>query len=92
MKFALDETVILGIGTNQSYLRSIADHPQVREGRVDTGFLGKEFSNFYPTPADNDLDLLVAAYQSGLGKLSGGFHSHDEEKRFPSPWSTFSRD
>src|SRR6202044_573252 len=45
MKFALEETVIFGVGTNQDYLRTMASHPAVREGRVHTGFLGTEFKD-----------------------------------------------
>ena len=46
LRFALEETVILGVGTNKSYLRSLADHSQVKEGKVDTGFLEAHFSSY----------------------------------------------
>jgi acetyl/propionyl-CoA carboxylase alpha subunit len=89
MKFALEETVIFGVGTNQDYLRAMASHPAVREGRVHTGFLGTEFKDYAPKLQGESLALLAAAYESGLGKsaqtttgTSGG------PAQFPSPWHT----
>lgn len=68
LRFALEETVILGLGTNQNYLRSLVDHPQVREGRFDTGFLGNEFGSFSPVPSDQDLEIWASASAAGWGQ------------------------
>ena len=93
MRFALDETVILGMGTNQSYLRAIAAHPAVREGRVHTGFLGTEFANFAPVPSAPELGLVTAARVAGLGRMDSGSSGGSEGKTgFPSPWSTLRLD
>ena len=61
MRYALDETVILGMGTNQSYLRALADHPAVREGRVHTGFLADAFGDFAPQMDEEQLQLVSEA-------------------------------
>ena len=65
MQFALDETVILGMGTNQSYLKAMSLHPRVIEGRVHTGFLGKEFGNFAPEIAESALSRSFRGEKSG---------------------------
>lgn len=85
LRFALDETVILGIGTNQSYLRALADHPQVCEGRVHTGFLGQEFAKFAPQISEKELELISFARQSGLGR--GRIETSSTS--LPSPWHCF---
>ncbi len=66
LRFALEETVILGVGTNQNYLRSLADHPQVCVGKVNTEFLSSEFGGFSPVPSEEDLGLLACMRSSGL--------------------------
>jgi acetyl/propionyl-CoA carboxylase alpha subunit len=92
MKFALEETVILGLGTNQAYLRAIAEHPRVREGRVDTGFLGAEFADFAPVPSAHELGLLQLARAQGLGRASAaasGGSSGDSKGGYASPWTAY---
>lgn len=59
MRFALDETLILGLGTNQNYLKALANHPSVIEGKVDTGFLGREFAGFAPELSTEELGLML---------------------------------
>ncbi len=92
MAYALDETVILGMGSNQNYLRALADHPAVREGRVHTGFLGTEFADFAPIPTDAQLELVAQARVSGLTR--GAVESSLEksgQSRHPSPWAAFAK-
>jgi len=87
MKFALEETVIFGVGTNQDYLRAMASHPAVREGRVHTGFLGTEFKDYAPKLQGESLAVLSAAYESV--KTSGppfGSDLRQTTAQFPSPW------
>ncbi|MCW2599096.1 MAG: accC [Frankiales bacterium] len=36
---ALADQVILGVGTNTAFLRALITHPEVRAGRLDTGFI-----------------------------------------------------
>jgi acetyl/propionyl-CoA carboxylase alpha subunit len=92
MKFALEETLIFGIGTNQDYLRAICSHPAVREGRVHTGFLGTEFKDYAPHPSEGELSMIAEARDKGVGRrmdaqlsaaTKGAAGSASE---YPSPW------
>lgn len=89
MKFALEETVILGLGTNQNYLLSMANHPSVIEGRVDTGFLGKEFGGFAPVPSTEDFELLLTAKKQGLSGSKLQWNTSSTTSQVPSPWEYF---
>jgi acetyl/propionyl-CoA carboxylase alpha subunit len=94
MRYALDETVILGMGTNQAYLRAIAQHPAVREGRVHTGFLGTEFADFAPVPSDAQLGLLAQLRSEGFARMGVGAGVASAGKggtgaEIPSPYSVF---
>ncbi len=89
MRFALDETVILGMGTNQSYLKAISLHPRVIEGRVHTGLLGKDFGNFVPEISENALALLSDARKAGITRgaaTSNNANPKSSEEAFSSPW------
>lgn len=87
MKFALEETVILGIGTNQSYLWTLANHPTVREGRVYTGFLGNEMQSFAPKPTEEELEVWLAAQAAGFASVAGmGTEGRTEAREALSPW------
>lgn len=55
LEAALREFHILGVLTNIPYLLDVLAHPDFRAGRVDTGFLGREFGGWRPddaTPAE----------------------------------------
>jgi acetyl-CoA/propionyl-CoA carboxylase biotin carboxyl carrier protein len=71
MKFALEETVILGLGTNQSYLHALTQDDQVREGRVHTHFLEEAYASFKPPLPDLTPILQVS----------------EKSIRVPAPWS-----
>lgn len=88
MRVALDETVILGLGTNQNYLRALADHPNVIAGRVDTGFLGAEFENFDGCPKPELLHEIAFAKEAGVASWGGGQLDSEKtsELTHPSPW------
>jgi acetyl/propionyl-CoA carboxylase alpha subunit len=90
LRFALEDTVILGVGTNQNFLRSLIEHPLVKEGKVNTGFLDSEFSTFSPVPTQQDLEFLSFVRSSGVGRsqmtASG---SSSSSNITPSPWSAF---
>ncbi|MDR3607419.1 MAG: biotin carboxylase N-terminal domain-containing protein [Oligoflexia bacterium] len=85
MRYALDETVILGMGTNQAYLRAIADHPAVQEGRVHTGFLGTEFAHFAPELSSTELELIAAA-SAQLKSAKSSASASVGAAVGPSPW------
>ena len=89
MRFALDETVILGMGTNQSYLRALAADPEVIAGKMHTGYLGSAYAKFAPVPTDEGFGLIATARTKGIGKASGGNATNSEGGRsFPSPWTS----
>jgi acetyl/propionyl-CoA carboxylase alpha subunit len=89
MRFALDETVILGMGTNQSYLRALAADPQVIAGKMHTGYLGSAYADFAPVPSAEAFGLVAAARAKGIGK-SGAVASLGAtgERTHPSPWTS----
>ena len=89
--FALEETVILGVGTNQAYLRALADHPKVIDGRVDTDFLSQEFAGYAPHPSEEDLSILASLQSAGLGEGMHGSHGANGPLRegLLSPWVAF---
>jgi acetyl/propionyl-CoA carboxylase alpha subunit len=90
MKFALDETVILGMGCNQSYLRSLCDHPAVLSGKVDTDFLGREFAKFAPKPDETQVAWLMEARRKGWTRGAVTAASGGTQKGWPSAWEHFS--
>lgn len=48
LRHALLDFHVLGIRTNLSYLLDVLNHPDFRAGRMDTGFLGREFGEWKP--------------------------------------------
>ena len=90
LKFALEETVILGIGTNQNYLMALLEDPPVREGRVDTGFLDSQFARFSPKLSAEEIGLVLSARKEGFGKPLGyPTLSTSAATLIPSPWESF---
>lgn len=91
LRRALDETVILGVNGfshNQAFLRALCDHPAVIEGKVDTGFLERDFGKWKPEVTDEIASLLSAAKAGGVFKGSGGAAplSGSSASEFASPW------
>jgi acetyl/propionyl-CoA carboxylase alpha subunit len=86
MKFALEETVIFGIGSNQDYLRTLCSTPAVREGRVHTGFLDREFKNYASQMTNEELGLIFSAHDQGVGKNTSMAPSDSKAAQFSSPW------
>lgn len=68
LRFALEETIILGIGTNQSLLHAMTNHERIREGKFSTRFLESEFSQFKEDLNAQELEILAAAKAMGLGQ------------------------
>ena len=90
MRVALADTVLVGMGNNQSYLQAIAAHPAVWEGKVDTGFLERELGTFLPVPNALELEIIAAAHKQGLGRtMSGSANTTPGASAFPSPWQHF---
>jgi acetyl-CoA/propionyl-CoA carboxylase biotin carboxyl carrier protein len=87
LRYALEETVILGIGSNQSYLHALTRDPHVLEGRVHTGYLGDAYSGFAPELSAEEGELLEAARSQGLGRA--GAAQPAAGAGAPSPWTAF---
>ncbi len=86
LQFALQESVVLGPGTNQRFLLELCGHLEVRSGNVHTGFLEQKFSS--PEPGPDDLGLWAAARAAGLGRSAEPGHGTGESpSAWPSPWS-----
>lgn len=92
LRFALEETVILGLGTNQRYLLALANHSRVKEGRVDTGFLEAEFRYDGSFPNEEELSLLFQAQNQGMGRIGVSAVNRlpsEGSPDLPSPWLSF---
>jgi len=87
LRYALDETVILGVGTNQAYLRMLCDHPSVIDAKVSTQFLENEFKYEDFLPSDNEMSLIVSASQLGIGKRKQDQLGSQQD--IHSPWFEF---
>jgi acetyl/propionyl-CoA carboxylase alpha subunit len=58
---ALQDTVLLGVTTNASYLARVLQHPEFMAGQADTGMLARCDDSLAATLAEPDIDLLLAA-------------------------------
>jgi acetyl-CoA/propionyl-CoA carboxylase biotin carboxyl carrier protein len=56
---ALAEQVVLGVSTNTAFLRRLLTHPEVRAGRLDTGFIERHLDELV---ADEVPTEAIAAY------------------------------
>ncbi len=61
---ALATNVVLGVGTNTAFLRTLLKHPEVRAGRLDTGFIERELEAL--TQASTPVEAYAAAALAGL--------------------------
>lgn len=88
MRFALDETVILGMGTNQSYLRALASDANVIAGKMNTGYLGSAYADFAPIPSPDAFALIAAARAKNLGRNHSAPSGTSGGAIYASPWSS----
>ena len=58
---ALDRTTVLGVRTNLPFLRALVAHPDVRAGRIDTGFIDRELARLAPRDAEPPAEALAIA-------------------------------
>jgi acetyl/propionyl-CoA carboxylase alpha subunit len=61
LRSALLDFHVLGVRTNVAYLLDVLGHPDFGAGNFDTGFLGREFSEWSPGPVPPELGTLVLA-------------------------------
>jgi 3-methylcrotonyl-CoA carboxylase alpha subunit len=84
MKGALEDTVVLGVVTNQGRLREIVTHPAFVRGELHTGFLEEHFR--WPSPpADAPPEALAAALAALTLETSGARTSPHST---PDPWGS----
>ncbi|MCW2614407.1 MAG: Methylcrotonyl-CoA carboxylase biotin-containing subunit [Frankiales bacterium] len=69
---ALADTVVLGVGTNTAFLRSLLAHPDVRAGRLDTGLVERELESLvvHEVPATVHVGYALARL-AGLPVAAG---------------------
>jgi 3-methylcrotonyl-CoA carboxylase alpha subunit len=61
LKRGLEATQVGGCVSNLGFLCRLVDHPEMRAGPVDTGFIGRESEALQTTPALPDAVLALAA-------------------------------
>lgn len=61
LRYALDQTVLLGFTHNRDFLRAILGHPAFETGGVDIGFLGQYGDQLRGGSADPTLPLIAAS-------------------------------
>ena len=59
LKAALLDFHILGVKTNIGYVLDVLDHPDFKAGKIDTGFLGREFGDWSPGSVPEVLDSIL---------------------------------
>ena len=74
LRAALDGFVVDGVRTNRRFLSEVLAHPVFQSGRLDTGFLAREFEDWSPsedlTIALEHLAALVAFLSKSRGRRS----------------------
>jgi 3-methylcrotonyl-CoA carboxylase alpha subunit len=69
---ALSRFEILGVRTNVAFLAAILRHPAFVEGRIDTGFLGREIEALTAAPPLPPEMLAAAAWHAARGAAGPG--------------------
>ena len=60
---ALAADVVLGVGTNHAFLRTLLRHPDVRAGRLDTGLVERELAGLLEQDVPPDVHAAYAAHR-----------------------------
>lgn len=61
LRYALDQTIILGTTTNLPFLRALVAHPAFAAGEVHTGFVDENLGALLPEQGELPVEALVAA-------------------------------
>jgi len=91
---ALQDTVVLGVTTNISYLLDILAHPASLAGDVSTRFLDEHLTPWQPEPdLSNSTWLAIAAFEAlqAKGAPTRTALSGDGETAQPDPWQSAER-
>ncbi|BCW94838.1 MAG: biotin carboxylase N-terminal domain-containing protein [Fimbriimonadales bacterium] len=88
---ALEQTVALGVRTNQAFLIDLLRHPAFQAGDLHTGFLAEHTvsraENLPPEPVLTALALLEPLTRTLPTRAAG----RDAAQRLPSPWEQLGR-
>jgi 3-methylcrotonyl-CoA carboxylase alpha subunit len=91
MVLALQETVILGVTTNISYLLAILQEPHFLAGQTPTNYLAEHMAEWQPEEVDAEEPWLAAAVfehlQGGGKQLGGKTAGFCAEIAQPDPWT-----
>jgi len=85
LRSALLDFHILGIRTNIGYLLDVLAHPGFVSGAFDTGFLGREFSEWSPGPVPPELGAIIVSARPGASSPTaptGAFGAWDIRDSF----------
>ena len=84
---AIAEFPILGIVTNLRFLQQLVRHPDVRAGRIDTGWIDRHMADLAPGPDDGLPPEIaaVAAIVTGARPAAPGSAARDPGA-IPDPW------
>ena len=88
---ALQETVILGVTTNISYLLDILKEPYFLAGQTPTNYLDEHMADWQPVEWDDEDAWLAAAVfellHGGGKRLGSGTAGSGEDNVQPDPWA-----
>ncbi len=95
MAAALSDYVLLGVRTTIPFLKDVIAHPAFREGRLDTGFIGKHFEGWAEKPPDAETVRLAMAAAAVSEATGMGRHGADASAPGPkseaTPWTSIGR-
>ncbi|OPB00094.1 3-methylcrotonyl-CoA carboxylase [Pseudomonas fluorescens] len=83
---AVEDTVLLGVTTNQQLLADLLKHPDFVAGDFSTGFIAEHFSEIPPRAASNDQLAVAAAlfYQQSANRHPHGLAGWSNSASAPS--------
>jgi acetyl/propionyl-CoA carboxylase alpha subunit len=88
---ALEQTVALGVRTNQAFLIDLLQHPAFQAGELHTGFLSEHRVSRVDTSPPEPVLIALALLEPLTRAQSARASASDSSVRFPSPWEQFGR-
>jgi len=89
---ALEQTVVLGVRTNQAFLIELLQHPAFVEGALHTGFLSMHPIQTTESQPPAEVLIALALLEPLTRSTSRAALRHgDTGAVFPSPWETFGK-
>jgi acetyl/propionyl-CoA carboxylase alpha subunit len=88
---ALEQTVALGVRTNQAFLIDLLQHPAFYAGDLHTGFLTEHVVSRPDSALPEPVLIALALLEPLTRAQSARAGASDGSVRFPSPWEQFGR-